>query len=93
MLTNGFWACGTPQVGDVLLWPIRTGRTRKIIILPAENRQNVEEDLTPELTEGVAIHYASRIEDVLAVALPLMNARPDARPAVQQAEVVVGSVA
>ena len=53
----------------------------------------MEEDLTPELTEGVAIHYASRIEDVLAVALPLMNARPDARPAVQQAEVVVGSVA
>ena len=63
------------------------------IILPAENRQDVEEDLTPELIEGVAIHYASRIEDVLAVALPLLKARPDARPAVQQAEVVVGSVA
>jgi len=47
------------------------------IILPAENRQDVEEDLTPELTEGVAIHYASRIEDVLAVALPLLKARPD----------------
>jgi ATP-dependent Lon protease len=47
------------------------------IILPADNRQDVEEDLTPELTEGVAIHYASRIEDVLAVALPLLNARPD----------------
>jgi ATP-dependent Lon protease len=40
------------------------------VILPAENRQNVEEDLMPEQTEGVAIHYASRIEDVLAVALP-----------------------
>jgi ATP-dependent Lon protease len=47
------------------------------IILPAENRQDVEEDLTPELIEGVTIHYASRIEDVLAVALPLLNARPD----------------
>jgi ATP-dependent Lon protease len=47
------------------------------IILPADNRQDVEEDLTPELTEGVAIHYASRIEDVLAVALPLLNPRPD----------------
>ena len=33
------------------------------IILPAENRQDVEEDLTPELTAGVTIHYASRIED------------------------------
>ena len=50
------------------------------IILPADNRQDVEEDLTPELTEGVAIHYASRIEDVLAVALPLLMARPDNKP-------------
>ncbi|MGA2847643.1 MAG: endopeptidase La [Terracidiphilus sp.] len=45
------------------------------IILPAENRQDVEEDLTPELTAGVAIHYASRIEDVLAVALPELKAQ------------------
>jgi ATP-dependent Lon protease len=42
----------------------------KQVILPAENRLNVEEDLMPEQIEGVAIHYASRIEDVLAVALP-----------------------
>ena len=41
------------------------------IILPAENRQNVEEDLTPEMMKGVNVHYASKIEDVLAVALPL----------------------
>ncbi len=40
------------------------------VILPTEVRQNVEEDLTPEQIEGVHIHYASRIEDVLAVALP-----------------------
>jgi len=40
------------------------------VILPAENRLNVEEDLTPQQIEGVEIHYASRIEDVLAVALP-----------------------
>jgi ATP-dependent Lon protease len=50
------------------------------IILPAENRQDVDEDLTPELIEGVTIHYASRIEDVLAVALPLLKARPDRLP-------------
>jgi ATP-dependent Lon protease len=49
------------------------------IILPADNRQDVEEDLTAELTEGVTIHYANRIEDVLAVALPLLKARPDAQ--------------
>jgi ATP-dependent Lon protease len=47
------------------------------IILPAENRQDVEEDLTPELTEGVTIHYASRIEDVLSVALPTLKQRTD----------------
>jgi len=41
------------------------------VILPAENRQSVEEDLTPEQIEGVNIHYASHVEDVLAVALPL----------------------
>jgi ATP-dependent Lon protease len=66
------------------------------IILPAENRQNVEEDLTPELIEGVTIHYASRIEDVLAVALPLLKARPDThedkKPAAEQM-VMAGSVA
>ncbi|HEV2278274.1 MAG TPA: endopeptidase La [Acidobacteriaceae bacterium] len=42
----------------------------KQVILPAENRQNVEEDLMPEQIDGVDIHYASRIEDVLAIALP-----------------------
>ena len=50
------------------------------IILPAENRQNVEEDLTSEMTQGVDVHYATHIEDVLAVALPLMNARPQSVP-------------
>ena len=50
------------------------------IILPAENRQDVEEDLTPEMIEGVSIHYASRIEDVLAVALPLLKAKSEVTP-------------
>jgi len=45
----------------------------KTVILPAENRQNVDEDLTPEMIEGVEIHYANHIEDVLAVALPLLK--------------------
>jgi ATP-dependent Lon protease len=46
----------------------------KDVILPAENRLNVEEDLMPEQIEGVTVHYASRIEDVLAVALPRSSA-------------------
>ncbi len=40
------------------------------VILPADVQQNVEEDLLPAQTEGVTIHYAKRIEDVLAIALP-----------------------
>jgi ATP-dependent Lon protease len=51
------------------------------IILPAENRQNVEEDLTPEMMEGVTVHYASHIEDVLAVALPLLKSKTGSQPA------------
>jgi ATP-dependent Lon protease len=59
------------------------------IILPAENRQDVEQDLTPEVMEGVTVHYASRIEDVLAVALPLLKARP--HPKAVEIEVGVGA--
>ncbi len=40
------------------------------VILPHEVRTNVEEDLTPDQIAGVTIHYATRIEDVLAIALP-----------------------
>ncbi len=40
------------------------------VILPIDVKTNVEEDLTKEQTDGVTIHYASRFEDVLAVALP-----------------------
>ncbi|MFZ1940486.1 MAG: endopeptidase La [Terracidiphilus sp.] len=50
------------------------------IILPAENRQNVEEDLTPQMMEGVTVHYANQIDDVLAVALPLLVSRPVVLP-------------
>jgi ATP-dependent Lon protease len=42
----------------------------KDVILPEENRQNVEEDLLPEQVEGVNIHYVSRIEEALAITLP-----------------------
>jgi ATP-dependent Lon protease len=40
------------------------------VILPSENRQNVEEDLTPEQLEGVQVHYVNIIDDALAIALP-----------------------
>jgi ATP-dependent Lon protease len=40
------------------------------VILPTDCKQQVDEDLSPEQIKGVTIHYASRIEDVLAIALP-----------------------
>jgi ATP-dependent Lon protease len=40
------------------------------VILPVDCKQQVDEDLTPDQIEGVTIHYARHIEDVLAVALP-----------------------
>jgi ATP-dependent Lon protease len=40
------------------------------IILPQDVKTNVEEDLTAEQVEGVTIHYATMIDDVLAIALP-----------------------
>jgi ATP-dependent Lon protease len=40
------------------------------VIFPADNRMNVDEDLTPEQLEGVTIHYVSTIEEVLEIALP-----------------------
>jgi ATP-dependent Lon protease len=42
----------------------------KDVILPAENRMNVEEDLTSDQIDGVTIHYVSTIEQVLEIALP-----------------------
>jgi ATP-dependent Lon protease len=40
------------------------------VILPIDVKSNVEEDLTADQVAGVTIHYATRIEDVLDVALP-----------------------
>jgi predicted ATP-dependent protease len=42
------------------------------IILPAENKMNVEEDLTPEQVEGLGIHYVKTIEEALRVSLPVV---------------------
>jgi ATP-dependent Lon protease len=40
------------------------------IILPAENRQNVQEDLTPEQLTGINMHYVKTIQELLDIALP-----------------------
>ncbi len=40
------------------------------VILPAENKMNVDEDLTPEQLENLSIHYVKTIDEVLDLALP-----------------------
>ena len=40
------------------------------VILPAENKTNVEEDLTGEQLENIHIHYVKTINEVLELALP-----------------------
>src|SRR5467141_499155 len=40
------------------------------VILPAENKMNVEEDLTPEQLENLNIHYVKTIDEALHVSLP-----------------------
>jgi ATP-dependent Lon protease len=40
------------------------------VILPADNRTNVEEDLTPEQLQDLNVHYVKTIEEVLDFALP-----------------------
>jgi ATP-dependent Lon protease len=40
------------------------------VILPAENKTNVEEDLTPEQLVGLTTHYVKTIDEVLEFALP-----------------------
>jgi ATP-dependent Lon protease len=40
------------------------------VILPAENKMNVDEDLTPEQLENLNVHYVKTIEEALRLALP-----------------------
>jgi ATP-dependent Lon protease len=40
------------------------------VILPAENKMNVDEDLTPEQLENLTVHYVKTIEETLHIALP-----------------------
>ena len=40
------------------------------VILPADNKTNVEEDLTPEQLQGLTTHYVKTVDEVLEFALP-----------------------
>ena len=49
------------------------------VILPAENRMNVEEDLTPEQLENLTVHYVKTIDEALRVSLPEVAEGPAAK--------------
>src|SRR5437762_1768808 len=57
------------------------------VILPKQNGKNVNEDLTPELRQGLTIHLVSTIDEVLALALQPVSS--DAHPAKKPARPVV----
>jgi len=40
------------------------------VILPAENKMNVNEDLTPEQLENLTVHYVKTIGEALRISLP-----------------------
>src|SRR5271169_2574033 len=46
------------------------------VILPADNKMNVEEDLTPEQLENLTIHYVKTIDEALRVSLPEVAGGP-----------------
>jgi ATP-dependent Lon protease len=48
------------------------------VIVPKQNAKNVNEDLTPELREGLTVHLVSGIDEVLALALAPVSS--DVRP-------------
>jgi len=61
------------------------------VILPAENKMNVEEDLTPEQLENLTVHYVKTIDEALQVSLPVAGGSSEKKlspPPVKVAEAV-----
>jgi ATP-dependent Lon protease len=49
------------------------------VILPAENKTNLEEDLTAEQLENLSVHYVKTIDEALCVSLPMVEEAPAAK--------------
>jgi ATP-dependent Lon protease len=49
------------------------------VILPAENKMNVEEDLSPEQLQNLTVHYVKTIDEALQVSLPEVAEGPAAK--------------
>ncbi len=61
------------------------------VILPKQNAKNVNEDLTPELRQGLTVHLVSTIDEVFALAL--QPAASDVRPAQTKPPRAIGQAA
>ena len=62
----------------------------KDIILPEDNRQNVQEDLTPEQLQGLTMHYVKSIPELLEIAFPATPAEEKHDEAVRE-QVLTGA--
>src|SRR5450432_3673910 len=51
----------------------------RAVILPAENKMNLEEDLTPEQLEDFTVHYVKTIDEALKYSLPAVAEGPAAK--------------
>src|ERR1700681_164243 len=49
------------------------------VILPADNKMNVQEDLSPEQLENLTVHYVKTIDEALQVSLPEVAQGPAAK--------------
>jgi ATP-dependent Lon protease len=59
------------------------------VILPAENKTNLEEDLTPEQLENLSVHYVKTIDEALCVSLPMVEQTTAAKiltPVIKEAD-------
>jgi ATP-dependent Lon protease len=54
------------------------------VILPKQNAKNVNEDLTPELRQGLTVHLVSTIDEVLALSLQPVST--DLRPSAAESD-------
>jgi ATP-dependent Lon protease len=64
------------------------------VILPSENEPNVQEDLPPEMLEGIKIHFVRRVEEALDIALGQFDkpVRPTTAGPLQAERPIVGPV-
>jgi len=62
------------------------------VILPAENKMNVEEDLTPEQLANLSVHYVKTIDEALRFSLPEVAQSAAAKLLTPPHEVLHGKV-